>query len=109
MAEQAVRKIESVQAKPVMSDIGYSCASNVSSFGVESLTWNIPDFLFTKYTSFGFVFEEIIQYVYVHKTELGNYYEANGIKKLCPSQRDIDKYSAFIDGLYSFFEYDYSS
>lgn len=93
----------------LMSDIGYSCADDVSSFGVESLTWNLPDSIFTKYSSFGFAFDEIVHYAYAHKAELGYYYEANGIKKLCPSQQDIDKYSAFIDRLYTFFEYDYSS
>lgn len=93
----------------LMSDLGYSCADDVSSFGVESLIWNIPDSYFTKYSSFGFAFEEILQYAYSHKAELANYYEANGIKKLCPSQQDINKYSAFIDRLYLFFEYDYSS
>ena len=93
----------------LMSDCGYSCADNVSSFGIESLTWNIPDSYFTKYSSYGFAFEEIVHYAYMHKADLPNYYEANGIKKLCPTQQDVSKYSAFIDRLYSFFEYDYST
>ena len=89
--------------------VSYSCADNVSSFGVESLTWNIPDSYFTKYSSYGFAFEEIVSYAYTHKADLPNFYEANGIKKLCPTQQDVNKYSAFIDRLHSFFEYDYSS
>lgn len=93
----------------LMSDYGYGCADDVSSFGLESLVWNIPDAYFTKYKSYGFIFEEIVNYAYKHKADLANYYEANGIKKLCPSQRDVEKYSAFIDRLYTFFEYDYSS
>lgn len=93
----------------LMSDCGYSCADNVSSFGVESLTWNIPDSYFTKYSSYGFAFEEIVSYAYTHKADLPNFYEANGIKKLCPTPQDVNKYSAFIDRLHSFFEYDYSS
>lgn len=93
----------------LMSDCGYSCANDVSSFGIESLMWNIPDSYFKKYICYGFAFEEIVNYIYTHKAELANYYEANGIKKLCPSQRDVEKYSAFIDRLHSFFEYDYSS
>ena len=72
----------------LMSDCGYSCADNVSSFGVESLLWNIPDSYFTKYICYGFNFEEIVNYVYAHKTDLTNYFEANGIKKLCPKLRE---------------------
>ena len=93
----------------LMSDCGYSCADNISSFGVESLLWNFPDACFTGYTCYGFVFERIVDYAYKHKTELKNYYEANGIKKLCPTQQDIINFSNFIDKLYSFFEFDYSS
>jgi hypothetical protein len=93
----------------LMSDQGYTCADRVSSFGVESLLWNIPDSYFTRYSCYGFAFEEIVNYAYRHKTELGNYYEANGIKELCPTQQDIDNYKTFIDTLYSFFEYDYYS
>ncbi len=95
--------------KHLMSDCGYRCADEVSSFGIESLIWNIPDYYFTRYSSYGFNFEEIVTYAYTHKGELSGYFEANGIKKLCPTQQDINKYSAFIDRLYSFFEYDYTS
>lgn len=70
----------------IMSDKGYACADSVSSFGLESLLWNFPDFCFTKYTSHGFAFEEIVNYAYKHKVELSSYYEANGIKKLCTTQ-----------------------
>lgn len=92
----------------LMSDCGYSCANYVSSFGVESLTWNIPDAYFTKYSCYGLAFKEIVNYIYTHKADLINYYEANGIKKLCQTDQDVNKYSAFIDRLYLFFEYDYS-
>lgn len=92
----------------IMSEYGYSCADNVSSFGVESMTWNIPDTFFTKYSSYGFAFEEIVQYLYLHKADLLDFYEANGIKKLCSSQQDVNKYVDFINQLYFFFEYDYS-
>lgn len=93
----------------LMCDLGYSCANEVSSFGIESLVWNIPNSYFTKYFSYGFAFEEIVNYLYKHKGEISAYYEANGIKKLCSSSCDVDKYITFIDQLYSFFEYDYSS
>lgn len=93
----------------LMSECGYACADNVSSFGLESLLWNIPDWYFTKNSYYGLAFKEIVTYAYTHKSNLVNYYEANGIKKLCPSQRDVEKYSKFIDELYVFFEYDYGA
>ena len=93
----------------LMSDCGYSCADEVSSFGIESLMWNVPDLYYTKYSTYGFAFEEIVTYLYNHKGELVNYYEANGIKKLCPTQQDINKYIEFINKLNSFFEYEYGS
>lgn len=93
----------------LMSDLGYACANNVSSFGLESLLWNLPDSCFTKWTNYGFAFEEIVDYLYKNKYMLSVYKEANGIKQLCPTQRDVDSYVAFVDQLKSFFEYDYSS
>ena len=56
----------------LMSDCGYGCADDVSSFGLESLVWNIPDAYFTKYKSYGFAFEEIVNYAYGHKADLVN-------------------------------------
>lgn len=93
----------------IMSDAGLSCASDVSSFGLESLIWNIPDSNFMKYTSLGFSFQNIVSYLYTHKNELPFYYEANGIKKLCPTQQDTTKYTSFINSLRNFYEYDYRS
>lgn len=92
----------------LMSDFGYNCANEVSSFGLESLVWNIPDSCFTQYVTYGFEFQEIINYLYSHKYEFPKYFEANGIKPLCPKQQDVDKYTAFIDKLKEFYQYDYS-
>lgn len=50
-----------------------------------------------------------IIYINKNKYMLSVYKEANGIKQLCPTQRDVDSYVAFVDQLKSFFEYDYSS
>ncbi len=92
----------------LMSDCGYNYANEVSSFGLESLVWNIPDSCFTQYVTYGFEFQEIINYLYSHKYEFPKYFEANGIKPLCPKQQDVDKYTAFIDKLKQFYQYDYS-
>lgn len=90
----------------IMCDFGYKEAELVSSFGLESLLWNLPDSLFMKYYTYRFEFKEIVNYLYNHKNEVGSYKEANGIKMLCPTSEDLENYKGFIDRLYMFYEYD---
>lgn len=90
----------------LMEDIGYPAASKISSFGVESLFWNIPNSIFTKYSTYRFEFDELLKYLYDNKVQLELYKEANGIKKLCPTLADVQAYSQFIDEIYGFFDYD---
>lgn len=90
----------------LMCDCGYDEAEQISSFGLESLLWNLPDTLFTKYSIYRYEFGEIVEYLYNHKDEFGSYKEANGIKDLCPTIKDITNYKKFIDRLYEFYEYD---
>lgn len=91
----------------LMSNCGYSSADDVSSFGLESLLWNIPDSIFTQYRYYHcFGFKEIVNYLFEHKYMLSIYREANGIKLLCPKQEDVDHYSKFINDIYSFFQYE---
>lgn len=92
----------------LMSDYGYKSADGVSSFGLESLLWNVPDSYFTKYTSYGFVFEGLLGYLHNNQYILINGLEANGIKALCPTQNEVSAYTSFINDLYRFFEYDYT-
>lgn len=90
----------------VMDDASYASAKSVSSFGLESLLWNIPDSIFMKYSTYRFEFEEIVNYLFNNLSSLGSYNEANGIKPLCPYQSDISKYTQFISDLKNFYEYD---
>lgn len=90
----------------LMSDLGYTEADEVSSFGLESLLWNIPNSIFTKYSSYRFVFDEVVKYLVSHKQDLASYKEANGIKPLCGSSIDIQKYKSYIERLGTFYEYD---
>ena len=92
----------------LMSNYGYKSADGVSSFGLESLLWNIPDSYFTKYKSYGFVFQELLGHLHNNQYVLINGLEANGIKELCPTQNEVSAYTSFINDLYSFFEYDYT-
>lgn len=90
----------------LMEDYGYKSAKEVSSFGLESLLWNLPNGEFTRYSSYGFIFGDIVNYIFKNTIMLLTYKEANGVKSLCPSSDDVTKYTAFIKDLYSFYEYD---
>ena len=59
-----------------------------------------------KYYTYRIEFGEIVNYLYNHKNEVGSYKEANGIKTLCPTLEDVEKYKKFIDQLYMFYDYD---
>jgi hypothetical protein len=89
-----------------MCDYGYTDAERVSSFGLESLLWNLPNSLFMKYSTYQREFEEIVNYLHNHKEEVYSYKEANGIKTLCPTSEDVANYKRFIDQLYTFYDYD---
>jgi len=86
----------------LLCDEGYSAANNISSFGLESLLWNIPDSIFMKYTIYRFEFGEIVNYLHTNKNQIGSYKEANGIKNLCSSVADENNYKEFIDLLKEF-------
>ncbi|MEF2619671.1 MAG: nucleotidyltransferase [Clostridia bacterium] len=89
----------------LMQELGYPGANKVSSFGLESLLWNIPDEVYAKYPSiYRFTFDELIKYV--QRESINNYKEANGIKKLFPTQQILDDYKRFIDDINTFYEYD---
>ena len=90
----------------LMNDYGYTGAQNVSSFGVESLLWNVPDDIFKKWTIYKYAFDEVVNYLFDNKGLLQYYKEANGIKKLCPTAYDVQNYTTFISELRRFYEYE---
>ena len=90
----------------LMEDMYISSAKEVSSFGLESLLWNIPNETFTKYMTYKYSFDEIVKYLVEHKWALAFYKEANGIKQLCPTSTDEERYKRFIDDLRLFYKYD---
>lgn len=92
--------------KYLMADYGYSSAGNISSFGLESLLWNLPNSIFTKYSVFRYEFGEVVDYLYKNQNLITSYKEANGIKSLCQSVLDEGYLKAFICDLKQFYEYD---
>jgi len=89
-----------------MSDNRISSANNVSSFGLEPLLWNVPNNKFIKYTSYKYIFEEVVDYLYGNQSLLSTYKEANGIKALCPYSSDEENYTRFINDLKVFYQYE---
>ncbi len=102
--KRMVRIIKTMRS--MMSDRGYSSADQVSSFGLESLLWNIPDEYFIKWYKYGYAFGEILEYLKENKESFASYYEANGIKKLCPTEDEAGVYGEFVEELARFFVYE---
>ena len=90
----------------LMSDCGYSSSDNVSSFGLESLLWNVPNEIFMKYSIYRYSFDEIVSYLYENQSLVSSYKEANGIKKLCQTAVEAENYRLYIRDLKNFYEYD---
>lgn len=89
----------------LMIDSGIKGADRVSSFGLESLLWNLPDSLFTSYVALGNIANRLLNYMAINSYLLSSYYEANGIKPLCNSQFEVEVYRDFINLLNTFFVY----
>lgn len=90
-----------------MKDLKYPYSQKASSFGVECLLWNVPNEYFTKYSTYRFAFDEVVEYLYDNRYSVLNFMEVNNIKKLCddsPDRRDI--YKGFIEELKGFYEYE---
>ena len=90
----------------LMSEEGYDSADKVSSFGLESLLWNIPNDIFMLYNTYKEKFNAIVRYMYINSSKFAFYKEANGIKPLCPTKNEVDIYTAFVRELYLFYVYD---
>ena len=89
-----------------MNDNGFRISDQISSFGLESLLWNIPDGIFTKYSSMKYIFEELVDYLYKNMGSFSMYYEANGIKKLFSKSEIQIAYTNFVKDLKDFYAYE---
>lgn len=93
--------------KNIMEENGFISAKKVSSFGVESLLWNIPNEYFVKYSILRYDFDELVQYLFNNQLSLSNFKEVNGIKSMFEdNQKGITDYVNFIRDITSFYQYD---
>lgn len=90
----------------IMLDEGYKSAKKVTSYGLESLLWNLPDRIFTEFSTYKYVLGEILDFLAKNKNALPKYKEVNDAKTLCPTDVEVEYYSKFIDDLREFYEYD---
>lgn len=90
-----------------MKDNGYTISSKISSFGLESLLWNVDATAYTRYPSIlKYTFDEVVSFLKNDFLNYNNYTEANGIKRLFPDSTTLTAYQNFITDLHNYYEYD---
>lgn len=89
-----------------MEESNYHSATKVTSFGLESLFWNVPNEIYSKYMILKYEFDELVKYLRSDFSSFEWYKEANGIKTLFPTTLDRENYTTFINDLSSFYQYD---
>lgn len=93
--------------RSLMEDSGYSSAEKMSSFGIESLLWNVPNEKFMLYSSYRFTFDELIGYLYSNQSTVCTFKEINGIKSMFEDNPgSLSNCLSFINDLKSYFQYD---
>jgi predicted nucleotidyltransferase len=96
-------------AKSIREDMerfGYRISDKISSFGIESLIWNVDDLAFTKYSSIlRFTFDEVLTFLVNDFDNFIHYTEVNGIKPLFTDLDTLQAYQNFISEMKYFFEY----
>lgn len=90
----------------LMEENGVISSKKVSSFGLESLLWNVPNKIFTEYSTYRYAFDEILNYLLKDDFNFYSYKEANGIKTLFSSDTQASEYKLFLKDLKSFYQYD---
>lgn len=90
-----------------MKESGYAVSPKISSFGLESLLWNVDVSAYTKYSSIlRYTFDEAVSFLKNNFLKFDGYTEANGIKPLFPDIATKSAYQKFVNDLYDFYEYD---
>lgn len=102
--KRCVRIVKNMREK--MKENGIWVSDKISSFGLESLLWNVDVSVYKKFSSLRFVFDEVVQFLYDNTNEFHSYVEANGIKPLFVDKTIHDAYVQFVRNLRAFYEYD---
>lgn len=82
---------------------GYQLSDKISSFGIESLLWNVDALAYTKYSSIlRYTFDEILSFLVNNFSAFSGYTEANAIKPLFPDQSSNLAYQKFVADMHQF-------
>lgn len=101
--KKCVRIMKSM--KENMEDEGYIISDKISSFGLESLLWNIDSSVYKKYSNLLYVFDDVVLYLLADFSNFYKYKEANGIKKLFEDHTTETAYKDFINDLQKHFQW----
>lgn len=102
--KKCVRIVKNMREK--MKENGINISDKISSFGLESLLWNVDVSTYKKYSCLRFVFDEVIKFLLNDFANYKVYVEANGIKPLFADEVNRVAYMQFVKDLNSFYEYD---
>lgn len=92
----------------LMEDQRIASASMVSSFALESLLWNVSNSWYLSYGTYRkvYAFDRLIDLLQKSQNNFGDYFEANGIKPLCPTQKSKENLISFLSALRNFYQYE---
>lgn len=103
--KKCVRIIKNMREE--MGQYGYTVSKKISSFGLESLLWNVDVSEYIKYASIlRYTFDEVISFLKNDFINFDKYTEANGIKMLFTDDATKSAYQSFISDLNKYYEYD---
>lgn len=102
--KQCVRIIKNMRED--MINFGYDIPPEVSSFGLESLLWNVPSVEYIRYSYLRNTIDEILKYLSSNYYKFQVFKEANGIKALFIDDEKRQSYIKFVKELSAFYEYD---
>lgn len=90
-----------------MKEKGNEISGKISSFGLESLLWNVDTSAYTKYpNTLMYTFDEVVSFLEKDFSNFSYYKEVNGIKQLFFDNATQNVYKKFLHDLRDFYEYD---
>lgn len=103
--KKIVRIAKNIRVKMEQQNI--ISAKKISSFLIESLLWNVPDEIYKRYSSYRFIFDDVVQYLFYNISNVIFFKEINGIKFISDDGIErIEICRSFITDIKSFFEID---
>lgn len=100
--KKCVRVIKNLREH--MQENGHEISEEISSFGLESLLWNVPSQVYVNHSGLSNLFYSVIKYLISDFNSFDSYREANGIKFLFSDGNKKASYMSFLLSLKKFYE-----